>query len=81
VDFRVNPDLFLQTKPQGTFAFPTPYHNQAVDIEDQILVARNPAGRVDAAFVQEVMLFEAFLGLKSVLVIHHTGKCLSFGPW
>ncbi|KAF2726805.1 hypothetical protein EJ04DRAFT_529957 [Polyplosphaeria fusca] len=65
VDFRVNPDLFLQTKPQ------------VADIEDQILVARNPAGRVDAAFVQEIMLFEAFLGLKSVLVIHHTGKYLS----
>ncbi|ORY18375.1 carbonic anhydrase [Clohesyomyces aquaticus] len=57
VDFRVNPDKFLQTQPQ-----------------DQILVARTPAGRVDAAFVQEVMLFEAFLGLKSVVVIHHTGN-------
>ncbi|KUJ08839.1 carbonic anhydrase [Mollisia scopiformis] len=55
VDFRVNPDHFLQTKP-----------------EDQILVARSPAGRVDDSFVKEVMLFEAFLGLTSVLVIHHT---------
>ncbi|KAH8665157.1 carbonic anhydrase [Tricladium varicosporioides] len=55
VDFRVNPDQFLQTKPQ-----------------DQILIARTPAGRVAPAFVQEVMLFEAFLGLTSVIVIHHT---------
>ncbi|CZR67006.1 uncharacterized protein PAC_16905 [Phialocephala subalpina] len=55
VDFRVNPDHFLRTKP-----------------EDQILVARNPAGRVVPAFLQEVMLFEAFLGLTSVVVIHHT---------
>ncbi|KAE9368901.1 carbonic anhydrase [Stipitochalara longipes BDJ] len=55
VDFRVNPNHFLQTKP-----------------EDQILVARNPAGRVNSTFIQEVMLFEAFLGLTSVVVIHHT---------
>jgi hypothetical protein len=48
--------------------------------QDQILVARNPAGRVDAAFVQEIMLFEAFLGLKSVYVIHHTGKWFPSRP-
>ncbi|EHK20200.1 uncharacterized protein TRIVIDRAFT_68765 [Trichoderma virens Gv29-8] len=54
VDFRLNPDQFLQTKP-----------------EDQILISRNPAGRVAPA-LQEVMLFDVFLGLKSVIVIHHT---------
>ncbi|KAH8819432.1 carbonic anhydrase [Xylogone sp. PMI_703] len=53
-DFRLNPDLFLKTKP-----------------EDQILVSRNPAGRAGPA-LQEIMLFDAFLGLTTVVVIHHT---------
>ncbi|PTB58399.1 hypothetical protein M431DRAFT_529109 [Trichoderma harzianum CBS 226.95] len=54
VDFRLNPDQFLQTKP-----------------EDQFLISRNPAGRVGPA-LQEIMLFDVFLGLKRVIVIHHT---------
>ncbi|PTB37945.1 hypothetical protein M441DRAFT_147383, partial [Trichoderma asperellum CBS 433.97] len=54
VDFRLNSDLFLQTRP-----------------EDQILISRNPAGRVTPA-LQEVMLFDVFLGLRSVIVIHYT---------
>ncbi|KKO98290.1 hypothetical protein THAR02_09613 [Trichoderma harzianum] len=44
VDFRLNPDQFLQTKPEG---------------------------RVGPA-LQEIMLFDVFLGLKRVIVIHHT---------
>lgn len=39
---------------------------------DQILISRNPAGRVTPA-LQEVMLFDVFLGLRSVIVIHYTG--------
>ncbi|KAL7940492.1 carbonic anhydrase [Trichoderma barbatum] len=38
---------------------------------NQILISRNPAGRVTPA-LQEVMLFDVLLGLKSVIVIHHT---------
>ncbi|UKZ64021.1 uncharacterized protein TrAtP1_005243 [Trichoderma atroviride] len=38
---------------------------------NQVLISRNPAGRVAPA-LQQVMLFDVFLGLKSVIVIHHT---------
>ncbi|KAL7896051.1 hypothetical protein HDV63DRAFT_405954 [Trichoderma sp. SZMC 28014] len=38
---------------------------------NQVLISRNAAGRVAPA-LQQVMLFDAFIGLKSVIVIHHT---------
>lgn len=42
------------------------------DISDQVLISRNPGGRVAPA-LQHAMLFDIILGLKSVIVIHHTG--------
>jgi hypothetical protein len=42
------------------------------DFLDQILISRNPAGRVAPA-LEQIMLFDVFLNLTSVVVIHHTG--------
>lgn len=44
---------------------------------DGILISRNVGGRVAPA-LQEIMLFDAFLKLTNVVVIHHTGSLCIF---
>ncbi|KAL6893435.1 carbonic anhydrase [Trichoderma evansii] len=60
-DNRINPEQFLQTKPQ-----------------DGVVICRNPGGRTATALTS-IMLYDAFVKVQDIIVIHHTGcGCLYF---